>query len=1046
MGKLYLGSREQLEKRLAAEVSEAKKNNPFYPVVVVISNNLAGVSLRRVLASRFGSHCRVRFMTLKDVISELFREAEKFKDYEPLPFYGEEWLAGIVAGQEGPGSYFGPLVESRGFRQVLLQFFRELDENNLEQVPMAEEAEPDRISSLQRLYDSYRRRKDPFYDKVTGINQVSESLPPKKSFKLLIFGLHNLSPLEKILVKALLQCGELEPAVLWPDWIQRFSPQKELLRWFQECGLAVCSADAKERKTASHDNLDRLRTRIFDRENRQALPAPVDGSLTFISAPDELQEVSEITREIIKLAREGLNFNDLAVLVPDSAYSYQCAASFAAAGVPFYRSGGTPLDQTRTGRSLLLFLDLVESDFPRRLVSELLAYAPLSLFSRSRNGRPANPALWDQLALQAGIVRGRRQWFELIRNYRIHLEKQREEDQPGEEELYREQIAALETLSDTIEMLGEAANKISVCRSWKEFAAAAEAFMVTHFEPAIETDSITALLKQLAFLDRLGGDYSFKAARFAIHDLLQSGAIPQGRFQRSGVNIVPLAGSSGLQFEVVFIPGLNESVFPASFPADPLIPEVERRKLQGSLPPHSGRFLIDALNYTQALYNARKRAVVSWSRFSTLSGRELFPSSFIYQGSVALLGKRAGLEELNLLPGFKEIQAVAVSSDPLKAVSAEEFDLAASAVLPTPEKVEVYLSGIGAELGQLITADATRRHHRLTPHQGLFRPGGRAANLVASEIGPADSPLAITGLEEYARCPFDFYLKHLLEVTFIEEPEELFALPPDQKGRLIHRILELFYRQASEKAILPAAQFPEQCRKLLTETSRSFLDQYEKHSMPLHYPLVWTIQQRELNEIITAFLEWEINCGPDNMIPRYFEKRIGYPGDPKQFSINLNDGRELFLKGRIDRIDCGAKVLRVIDYKTGRRKGKDISIGESVSLQPPLYMIAACRLFERSVSAGDSAHYYYLSPRGVETVNFDGENWPEKENQIRQVISFIYEGITGGRFFPYPGRGSENCRYCGYKTICGPDVARMIGLGMSSDPSLQQFRVMKGDQ
>ncbi|MFO7799131.1 MAG: hypothetical protein R6V22_05130, partial [Rhodohalobacter sp.] len=259
-------------------------------------------------------------------------------------------------------------------------------------------------------------------------------------------------------------------------------------------------------KTAVRNNLARLHENCFSRGSLHDSPNDEDDSLAFISAPDELQEVHEITREIINLAGQGCQFRDIAVFVPNAAYAYQCASSFSAVGIPYYRSGGVPLDQTRTGRSILLFLDLVESDFPRRKVLELLAYASFSFYKRLEESNPVSPALWGQLAVQAGIVRGRQQWFSLLRGYKLKLEQHKGEEEPAENRTRQEKISGLESLSDVMKKLFEAADKITAGCSWALFSETAVEIISDMLEEDSERDQVITLLKQLASLDQLGGE------------------------------------------------------------------------------------------------------------------------------------------------------------------------------------------------------------------------------------------------------------------------------------------------------------------------------------------------------------------------------------------------------------------------------------------------------------------------------------------------------------------------------------------------------------
>jgi ATP-dependent helicase/nuclease subunit B len=1042
MNKLYLGSPEELEIQLAREVVASKRNNPFYSVVVVVENNLTGIYLRRALAERSGSHSRVRFLTLDDLASELARCSDQASLYRALPFYGEEWLSSLIALEAGAENYYGPVAESLGFSRALLQFFLELEESDLEAVPAAPGAEPERISGLQVLYDRYRRATAPYMRRQNRYKLALQALPQIKNFKLILYGLYFLSPLEKKLVCSLIEKRGLETSAYWSAAARRFGSQDDLLNWYEGCGLLQSSLNGGRKITGFYSNLKLLQRDLFEPRADFRLGRSEDDSLVFISAPDELQEIREITREIIRLARSGTKFREIAVMVPNSDYAYGCAALFDQTEIPYYNSAGIPLARSRPGRSILLFLDLADSDYPRRQVLDLIAYAPFKFLLQKNGEKPVSPAFWEHLALQAGVIKGKRQWINLLENYRLRLIKRGAEEEPAEEEIRQESIINLETLIGAVKMLISASDQARSARSWSEFTATMETLLRYLLETSIESDLIAATLKQLSYLENIGGHFTFKAARTALQDVLQTGALPGGRFQRSGVSILDFRTAGSLQFDYLFLPGLSESALPGPLLPDPLIPETERRKMEGALPLHSRKIFKDKFYFTMALNAARKRAVLSWPRFSVLGGRESFPSPYIYQCGVPFLGKRIRLGRLDSLPGLKVIGSASTAAGPDQAISAEEYDQICTALLSGRSEIETYLKSIDSELERLILADSTRWLSRLTPHQGIFTAGSGAIGLIASFFGHEDKPVAVTALEEYALCPFYYYLKNLLGLSVTEEPAELFALPPHQRGWLIHNILELFYRQAASENLLPAYRYPEQCRRLLGELCGAYLDNLDQGAEAAFYPLIWQQQKRDLEEVVSAFLEWEIENDQTGLLPKCFEKRFGYPDISVPLKICAKDTRELFLKGRIDRIDQDENKVRIIDYKTGRKKGKENSFMGGTALQLPVYLLAAGRVFNRPVSSDDTAFYYFLSAKGAEPVVFNAECWPEKEMALVRIVGVISDGITSGRFFPSPGRNAESCRYCGYKTICGPDTARMINFIKRTDPDLQHFNTL----
>jgi ATP-dependent helicase/nuclease subunit B len=58
----------------------------------------------------------------------------------------------------------------------------------------------------------------------------------------------------------------------------------------------------------------------------------------------------------------------------------------------------------------------------------------------------------------------------------------------------------------------------------------------------------------------------------------------------------------------------------------------------------------------------------------------------------------------------------------------------------------------------------------------------------------AERGLSPTGLETYARCPFQFFARHVLGLQPLERPEESLGPNPAEFGELGHAILNGFYK------------------------------------------------------------------------------------------------------------------------------------------------------------------------------------------------------------------------------------------------------------
>lgn len=1081
-----LGSLPALERQLFSDIIDCKKDDPLRPVVVLVESNLAGIYLRRRLAGSAGSHCRVEFLTFSDLARRFAAPAAAAEGLEPLPRFGEEWLAALLASRAGQG-YFSSVAGRPGFLRALRQTFQELSEAGLEQLT-GQDAGDGRLAALDQLCRQYRELLKPFLHSALTYRLARDAVQPGEA-PLFIYGHYHLSCLQLDLLAALAAGNSVN--IYWQQAALEQTAPVELLARLERLGfkrwpLTVYNgdsgkADAAHRlqETAGLNSLARLQESGFyagptARQSPpgelapwqstmpktsssvldpQATPASGDESLKFISASDQRREVFEIAREILSLAGRGVRFAEMAVAVRNASYYPLLTETLSAAGIPCYLPAGASLSRTRAGRGLLLFLDLAGSGCERAAVIELLTCAPFRYDRLLESIRPVSPAYWDYLSLKAGVTRGREQWFSAldrcIKQLQSTVQSYAETD--GSER--GEQLEAMRLLRRFLEMLFGELDRLPASGSWAAFTAACRLFLRRFFAASEECELLLRTLKQLARLDRFDEQVDLAAARDLLGQVLESVVISRGSFQGEGVNLLPVAAVASMRFAAVFIPGLVEKGFPAAIQMDPLFPEAERKALSG-MPLRRQRREHEMLSFILAVNSAETQLVISWFRLDNLNNQERQPSPFLLYIGERLLGSRLSLNELGRLPGYRRISFDDAPGDQIEAVNASEYDLACCESLAMPEALS-YLCALGPAPARCCAAERSQIEPSFTPYQGMLSGGGEAARELAARL---PRTLAATQLEDYARCPYYYYLRRVLRLQPLEEAEELVILDPLERGLLVHRILEQFYRALRRRGLpAPAAgRDAGPAQELLAEICGGhFASLGLAATGRVIYPLLWELEQEYLLKSLQALLAWESEqpAGPE---PCCFELPFGTAasaGDgafalpPGAFSpvvLKLPGGGELNFRGRIDRVDWdGRRRLRLIDYKSGRKKNADESLEGGAALQLPLYLLAARRLFGLDNLEQAEACYYHLSPEGIKVVRFSGGGWPDKERRLAEIIAVLYRGMAAGQFFPYPGEQEQNCTRCDYyRFTCGPGIGRLFR-HKAADQRLRPFLRLK---
>ena len=179
-----------------------------------------------------------------------------------------------------------------------------------------------------------------------------------------------------------------------------------------------------------------------------------------------------------------------------------------------------------------------------------------------------------------------------------------------------------------------------------------------------------------------------------------------------------------------------------------------------------------------------------------------------------------------------------------------------------------------------------------------------------------EKQISASSLMTYLRCPFQFYLKYIIQLN---EPEELVE-EYDQRilGLIFHSAMELFYQPFLEsKAWINSdilKQYNKNCNwdKLLSDAFLENEIDIQKHPLVGSNLLVRNIIQRLMEKVIQKDIELKNEFQIQGL-----ELKI------KDIPIQLNEKQTVFLKGTIDRVDCvkdqhGNTFIRIIDYKSGK--------------------------------------------------------------------------------------------------------------------------------
>jgi RecB family exonuclease len=484
----------------------------------------------------------------------------------------------------------------------------------------------------------------------------------------------------------------------------------------------------------------------------------------------------------------------------------------------------------------------------------------------------------------------------------------------------------------------------------------------------------------------------------------------------------------GCAFDVVFVAGLAERIFPRKITEDPILLDESRRVLSAGLTTQPDRVADERLALRLAIGAARERVVLSYPRLDTQQGRPRVPSFYTLEALRAAEGR---------LPSFEEIAGRARGDDgvrlgwpaparPEDAIDDAEYDLALLAPLldadpETTRGTARYLLGANVHLARALRARARRWwRSQWTYADGLVDADelGRAALARHQLSARSFSP---TALQNFATCPYRFFLQAVHRLQPREEPIAIETLDPLTRGALFHDVQYALLTKLRADGRLPVR--PDNCeaaQDTVDDVLRSVAAAYGERLAPA-IPRVW---DDAIASIRADLREWLRLAAADDgcWVPHRFELSFGIADRDRANAdaasspdpVPLEGG--LRLRGAIDLVERHVRGrLRVTDHKTGKVRAKaGVVVGGGEILQPILYALACERLLPEPVAAG---RLYYCTATG----GYEERIVPLDDGSraaARTGIEVLDRALQTG-FLP-AAPVARACDYCDYRPVCGP--------------------------
>jgi ATP-dependent helicase/nuclease subunit B len=842
--------------------------------------------------------------------------------------------------------------------------------------------------------------------------------------------------------------------------------------------LDIASASVERR--VEPDNaiaLARLRNHLFADSAPQ--PAAIDDSVIVESAASEMQECVEIARRIQAEARRGVPFDRIAIL-PHAPERYAACLEEALdrAGIPAWFAQGAARPEPG-GRAFLALLSCAAERYSARRFAEYLALAqtpepgaaasgadarldfvpadtefmpatvenspqdvaPDAIGANAIDSTPSaeiapgdpSPAVegavrapwrWEQSLIDAAVVGGRDRWRQRLDGLEAELRLKRGEldDDNARAAAIDRQLLDLAHLRATAVPIIGALAAMPRRGTWGEWLEHLRGLARLALRDNDEVMRVLAELQPMAPV----GPITLDEVRIVLSDRMGRLPTRPPRRRYGRVFVAPPCDARGLEFDVVFAPGLAERMFPKKLTEDPLLPDAVRRRLSPLLPLQGDRVASERLALRLAAGAARIRAVFSYPRLDPEQARPRVPSFYALEILRAAEGR---------LPGFAELARRAAGEqntrlgwptpkDAAAAIDDIEFDLSVLERLVGADAKATtgaahYLLDANPWLGRALRSRARRWLKRWTPADGLVhdRDGEIPAALARHQL--AARSYSPTALQNFAACPFRFYLQAVLRLQPRDEIAAIEAIDPLTRGALFHEV-----QFETLTALRDAGRLPVTPDNLETSwvTLENALGEVAARYHDQLAPAIERVWLDGIDSIRADLREWMrlMAANASGFHPDRFELAFGLSdraqADPASIADPVALAEGINLRGSIDLVERGLDgTLRVTDHKTGRvRAEKNVVIGGGHTLQPVLYALAAERILKETVAAG---RLYYCTAAG----GYEERVAPLDEPARAAVAEFarVLSGALKTGFLPAaPGPGE--CLYCDYKALCGP--------------------------
>jgi hypothetical protein len=695
--------------------------DPTAIVAVIVPSDVSGVLVRQQLALA-GPFIGVEFGTPERLVRELARPRMP-EGWGAEPAAWLRSVLGVLLEQLAEADQLGrhgPALRQPGWRRPVARALERLEgaglgPDQLEGLAaLADTPGPDadRARLLATVLRAVRDRR--VHDRLLALGDVCglarQALeiggrgPGHRVAGAVVLGDKILSPDVFGVLRAWL--GSRAHRVVNPPPLAQLAPAPQGLR-------AAASGPTVALEIDSSHALGRVQAGLYMSEATDAAAPPAiepDASLALVATPDEVRDVGEAVREVLRGIAAGIALDRIAVVLPDANQADVLREALASAGVPATWLTGPALLRAPESRGFLLAVELADGDDTVRRWYALLSHPSLDLRRGLGADQVHGRGRWRRILAQCGAVRGTRAIVAAIHRWAA-AQTESADDRAAAASL----IAAIEALAGCFDAWRTPASLGGFAQRFVEF-------LHGWWRPSARRARIATTLADWGSAT-VGFEITLAEASAELRETLSEAADLDGRLGDPRIRVLSPMLCLGGGFDLICATGLTQKRIPSEIREDPLLPDT----LLAALAAAHGVTLLTS-RVLREFEDRRFAAIVGactgrlWlasPELELLTERRLLPSRHLLAVASVLAGQRVGYAELRARTSRSGSRARPFPDDPEHAIGELEFRVAAARKAPPQALADL---AVRQDTRRLLGLHRALDDARPSPWTGLVSP------------------------------------------------------------------------------------------------------------------------------------------------------------------------------------------------------------------------------------------------------------------------------------------------------------------------------------